>query len=149
MRGLGAVYGDVVAWRIVAFSACALVGVPATWANDGSDGGPSASKQAQPSFSDAWKQITDPGGIRSRLEQAGLQFTFTYYGDALGNLSGGVKQGLGYSGRFGTIVDADLEKLWGGSGAAFPASIHQIHSAAVGATNPQKLLGVSDSSGPR
>jgi hypothetical protein len=72
------VYGDVVAWRIVAFSACALVGVPATWASDGSNGELSASKQAQPSFSDAWKQITDPGGIRSRLEQAGLQFTFTY-----------------------------------------------------------------------
>ncbi len=132
--------GDVAAWRVVAFSASALVGIPATWASDGETSG---SRQAQPSFSDAWKQITDPGGIRSRLEQAGLQFTFTYYGDALGNLSGGVQQGLGYSGRFGAVVDADLEKLVGWSGAAFHASIHQIHGSGLSANNLENLTVVS------
>src|SRR5260370_17775160 len=121
MRGLGAVYGDVVAWRIVAFSVCALVGVPATWANEGSNGEPSASKQAQPSFSDAWKQITDPGGIRSRLEQAGLQLSFTYYGDALGNPSGGVRQGLGSPGRFGPAAGPAPHKHISGSPAPFLA----------------------------
>jgi porin len=142
------VYGHLVAWRIVAFSASALVGVPATWASDGWNLEVSASKQAQPSFSDAWKQITDPGGIRSRLEQAGLQFTFTYYGDALGNLSGGVQQGLGYSGRFGTIVDADLEKLVGWFGAAFHASIHQIHGSGLSANNLENLMVVSGIEAP-
>jgi len=143
-----AVYRDGVAWRIVTFSACALVGGPATWASDGPNGEGSASKQAQPSFFDAWKQITDPGGFRSRLEQAGLQFTFTYYGDALGNLSGGAKQGIGYSGRFGTVVDADFEKLVGWSGAAFHASIHQIHGSGLSANNLENLMVVSGIEAP-
>src|ERR1700730_12728175 len=122
MHGSDAVFGDVVAWRIVVFSACVLVGSPPTWANDGSNLEPSAPMQAQPWFSSAWRQITDPGGLRSRLEQAGLQFTFSYYGDAFGNPSGGVQQGLSYSGRFSTIVDADLEKLVAVSGIGAPTS---------------------------
>src|SRR5882757_2279916 len=142
MRGRVTVLGDVVAWRL-AFSACALIGCQATRAADGSNQEPSAPLQVQSSFSDAWKQITDPGGLRSRLEQAGLQFTFTYYGDALGNLSGGVQQGLGYSGRFGAVVDADLEKLVGWSGAAFHASIHQIHGSGLSANNLENLAVVS------
>ncbi len=148
MRGWGGVYRDGVAWRIVTFSACALVGGPATWASDGPNGEGSASKQAQPSSFDAWKQITDPGGFRSRLEQAGLQFTFTYYGDALGDLSGGAKQGIGYSGRFGIVVDADFEKLVGWSGAAFHASIHQIHGSGLSANNLENLMVVSGIEAP-
>jgi carbohydrate-selective porin OprB len=35
--------------------------------------------------------MTDPGGLRTRLEQEGIQFTFTYYGDLFANPSGGVK----------------------------------------------------------
>jgi porin len=148
MHGLGAVFGDVVAWRIVAFSACVLVGSPPTWANDGSNLEPSAPMQAQPWFSSAWKQITDPGGLRSRLEQAGVQFTLTYYGDALGNPLGGVQQGLSYSGRFSTIVDADLEKLVGWSGATFHASLHQIHGSGLSANNLENLMAVSGIEAP-
>ena len=81
------------------------------------------------------RQITDWGGLRSKLEQDGLKFTFTYYGDAFANPSGGVQQGFGYDGRFGTIIDADLDKLWGWSGATFHASIHQIHGTQFSATN--------------
>src|SRR3981189_873181 len=69
---------------------------------------------------------TDPGGWRSRLEQAGLQFTFTYYGDGFGNPRGGVTQGSGYDGRFVITPDADMEKLAGWSGASLHASIQPV-----------------------
>jgi porin len=89
------------------------------------------------------KRITDPGGLRTRLEQEGIQFTFTYYGDLFANASGGVKRGPGYDGRFGTIIDADLEKLAGWSGAKFHASFHQIHGSEFSAVNLENLMTVS------
>jgi hypothetical protein len=48
--------------------------------------------QPQPSFADLWQAVTQFGGARAPLEEAGVKFTFTYYGDALGNPSGGVYQ---------------------------------------------------------
>ncbi len=104
---------------------------------------PSTGSPTPPSLVDALRQLTDVGGWRSRLERAGLQFTFTYYGDAFGNPSGGVKQGLGYDGRLGAIIDADLEKLAGWSGAKFHASLHLIHGTQFSAVNLQNLAVVS------
>jgi carbohydrate-selective porin OprB len=51
--------------------------------------------QSLPSLPEALRQFTDTGGFRSNLEQAGLQFTFTYYGDGFSNPRGGVTQGTG------------------------------------------------------
>ncbi len=108
----------------------------------------SAPDHGWPSLPAALRRLTDPGGLRSKLEQAGLQFTFTYYGDAFANPSGGVAQGLGYDGRFGAIIDADLEKLAGWSGAIFHASIHQIHGTQFSATNLENLALVSGVEAP-
>jgi porin len=94
------------------------------------------------------RQITDLGGLRSRLEQAGLTFTFTYYGDAFANPAGGLKQGAGYDGRFGIIIDGDIEKLAGWSGAAVHASIHQIHGTQFSAENIDNLMTVSGIEAP-
>jgi porin len=66
-------------------------------------------------------QLTDTVGFRSKLEH------FSYYGDNFANPIGGIRQGLGYDGRFGAVVDADLEKLAGWSGATFRAGILRIH----------------------
>jgi carbohydrate-selective porin OprB len=63
--------------------------------------------------------IDRSGGVRTQLEQAGLKVVFSYYGDALGHPPSGVNQSLGYDGRFGQIVDVDLGKLAGRSGATF------------------------------
>jgi porin len=87
--------------------------------------------------------LAELAGFRSSLEQAGLKFAFTYYGDGLANARGGVSQGLGYAGRFGTIIDADLEKLVGWSGRTFHASFHQIHGTDFSATRLQNLAPVS------
>jgi porin len=55
---------------------------------------------------------------------------------------------LSYSGRFSTIVDADLEKLVGWSGATFHASIHQIHGSGLSANNLDNLMVVSGIEAP-
>jgi porin len=94
------------------------------------------------------RRLTDPRGLRSRLEQAGLKFTFNYYGDAFWNPVGGVKQGQGYDGRFAAIVDADLDKLVGWSGATFHASLHQIHGTQFSATDLQNLALVTGVEAP-
>jgi porin len=93
-------------------------------------------------------QLTDTGGWRSKLEQQGLKLTFSYYGDAFANPIGGVKQGFGYDGRFGTIIDADLENLAGWPGATFHASIHQIHGTQFSAANLDTLMVVSGIEAP-
>ena len=61
----------------------------------------------------------------------GCTFTFSYYGDAFDNPFGGVKQGPGYDSRFAIIMDGDLDKLAGWSGAKFHASIHSIFGNAI------------------
>ena len=118
---------------IVAMAAITLLDEAAAAADNApnKDAAPTPTAQSVP---DALRQLTDPGGWRSRLEQAGLQFKFTYYGDGLANTRGGVSQGLGYAGRFGTIIDADLEKLVGWSGGTFHASIQQIHGSQFSTT---------------
>jgi porin len=120
-----------------------------SWAGDNPGQDPLvASSGTQLSLPDYLKQITDWNGLRSSLEKAGLQLTFTYYGDFFANPTGGVKQGLGYDGRFGTIIDADLEKLVGWSGAAFHASIHQIQGTQFSAYNLDNLMTVSGIEAP-
>jgi porin len=94
------------------------------------------------------RQVTDAGGVRSWLEQAGVKFSFNYYGDAFWNPVGGIKQGQGYDGRFAAIVDADLDKLVGWSGATFHASMHQIHGNQFGATDLGNLAVITGIEAP-
>jgi porin len=140
---------------IVAAGAPALAGCAVARANDAANAQSSAiapspappeissQSSSHASLPELLKRMTDPGDLRTRLEQEGIQFTFTYYGDLFANASGGVKRGPGYDGRFGTIIDADLEKLAGWSGAKFHASFHQIHGSEFSAGNLENLMTVS------
>ena len=110
---------------------------------DDSAGQDGSSKSSEPSLPDDLQQLTDWNGARSKLEQSGIRFIFTYYGDAFANLSGGVTKGAGYDGRFGAIMEADLEKLVGWTGADFHASFHQIHGTQFSATKLDNLMTVS------
>jgi porin len=96
----------------------------------------------------ALRELTDPSGLRTALEQQGLRFTFSYYGDAFANPIGGVTQGPGYDGRFGTIIDADLAKLIGWKGATFHASVHDIFGTQFSAANLDNLMAVSGIEAP-
>jgi porin len=132
--------GRVFRWIGIAF----LVFMPAAPGLAGDD--PSEDQDAWTSLShlpDDLRQLTDFGGERSKLEQAGLQFTFTYYGDAFANPTGGGLQGPGYDGRFATIVDADLAKLVSWSGATFHTSFQEIFGTQFSATHLDNLMNVS------
>ena len=93
-------------------------------------------------------RLTNPDNLRTRLEEAGVQVTFSYYGDLLGNPTGGVRQGLGYDGRLGAIIDSDLEKILGWSGATFHASIHQIHGTSFSENNLESIMLASSVEAP-
>src|ERR1700716_932229 len=96
-----------------------------------------------PSPLDPWIQLGDIENARAALANKGIQFQLIYFGDLLGNPSGGVRQGATYVGRLGLLIDADLEKVLGWSGAAFHASIHQIHGHGLSGNNLDNLLVVS------
>jgi porin len=141
----GAGWRRVVCWRAVGAAFLSIPLLPLLLATTARalDATLSPSLQPQPSFADLWDAVTQFGGVRAPLEEAGVKFTFTYYGDALGNPVGGVYQGMGYSGRFATIVDVDLEKIMGWSGATFHVSEHQIHGPGLSLNNIDNLLIVS------
>jgi porin len=139
----GASMRACVSFRLaVALGTVALLQQPASAAADGQDA------QAPSSLPVLLRDLTDTGGWRSRLEQQGLKFTFSYYGDSFDNPVGGVKQGPGYDGRFGIIMDGDLEKLAGWSGANFHASTHSIFGNQYSATNLDNLMLVSSVEAP-
>ena len=78
------------------------------------------------------------------LERWGVKFAATYIGEALGNPSGGLKQGDLYEGRLNLAVDVDLEKLAGMRQLAFHANLFQIHG---GGLSRGALLNFMDVSG--
>jgi porin len=93
-------------------------------------------------------QMRSLGGLRPALADAGVDITFSYYGELLSNPVGGVRQGLIYEGRLGTLIDADLDKLVGWSGATFHASIHQINGEGLSAGFVENLMLVSGIEAP-
>jgi porin len=118
-------------------------------ANANTSANASATQQpGAPSLPIYLHQLTDIGGLRTQLEKQGLTFTFSYFGDTFGNPSGGVKQGVGYDGRFGIIMDGDLEKLAGWSGGKVHASVHSIFGNQYSATNLDNLMLVSNVEAP-
>jgi porin len=106
---------------------------------------PAALPQSLPAY---LYQLTDIGGLRSKLERQGLTFTFSYYGDAFDNPFGGVKQGPGDDSRFAVIMDGNLEKLAGWSGAKVHASIHGIFGNQFSGANLDNLMLVSNVEAP-
>ncbi|RZN17936.1 carbohydrate porin [Bradyrhizobium sp. Leo121] len=72
----------------------------------------------------------DPTGVRKWLAERGISYGLIYTGEALRNLSGGVRRGGLYEGKLEAFVAADLEKLAGWSGLGFFANAFQIHHTA-------------------
>jgi porin len=130
-------------WFGPAFLACAvLASIPARAIDEQDEKmlpGPSVASSPFAS----WTLLRDVENARADLANKGLQFQLIYFGDLLDNPSGGVRQGATYVGRLGLTVDADLEKILGWNGAAFHASIHQIHGHGLSGNNLDNLLVVS------
>lgn len=105
---------------------------------------------ASPSAGLAADQITaaknfasSQGDPRQTLADWGIQVSGTYIGEALGNLSGGVRTGAIYTGRLDLGTDVDLEKLVGWTGAKFHANAFQIHGDGLSRSYIGNLMLVS------
>jgi len=88
--------------------------------------------------------LADPGGLRSALWERGVKLQLNYVGDLLNNARGGLRRGSAYSGRLELVVDADLEKAAGWSGAAAHANAYQIHGSGLTRSFLGNLMPVSN-----
>jgi porin len=124
---------------IAVFTCTVLLSAPAR-AIDGQDQKALSPPSDAASPLDSWTRPRDMENARAAFAKLGLQFQLIYFGEVLGNPSGGVRQGTIYDGRIGFLVDADLEKVLGWSGATFHASIHQINGRGLSGNNLDNLL---------
>lgn len=85
----------------------------------------------------AWRQLSEP------LARYGIQPTLTYIGDALADVSGGVRRGAVYQGHLELAVDADLQRLFGWSGAKFHANAFNTHGDGLSREYVGNLMTVS------
>jgi porin len=84
-----------------------------------------------------------PKDPRQALADAGIQFSATYIGEALANVSGGVRAGQIYTGRLDLGTTIDLEKVTGWTGATFHANMFQIHGDGLSRSYIGNLMLVS------
>jgi porin len=80
-----------------------------------------------PSIATSLPQNGDADGSRAWLAQHGFTYGLSYYGEVMGNPSGGFSQGTIYDGRAKIVVDLDLEKIIGWKGLSFHGNAYQIH----------------------
>jgi porin len=78
------------------------------------------------------------GGLRTTLEDKGIEVEATYTGESLGVPSGGLRQGITYEGLLDVAVEADLEALAGWTGGKAQVRAFQIHD---GGRNAAELVG--------
>lgn len=83
------------------------------------------------------------GLVPNPWTRQGIKFTLSYVGDALANVSGGIRRGGGYEGRLNAAVDLDLAKLAGWQALSFHANVFQIHGRELSRNDIGNLLAVS------
>lgn len=77
-----------------------------------------------------WEQNTltgDWGGLRTELEQAGVEFGLQEQSELWGNMLGGLHRGVTYDGLTTPSLKLNLDTLLGWSGATFFVDAFQIH----------------------
>lgn len=122
-------------------AAAVVAGLAAVWAScAGAQEAPPppAQETANPHAGDIWTRDVlsgDWGGQRSAWENQGFQFGFNYIGEFLGNPTGGTRTGAIYEGRLEMLVNLDLEKIAGWSGATIHANAYQIHGRGLSAND--------------
>src|SRR5687768_598752 len=87
----------------MAFLAAAALGIP----------------QDPPGFWERGTLLGETGGVRPALAEHGVTTTLAFTGEVLSNVSGGLERDTGAGLLLDWIIDADLEKSLGWSGAAF------------------------------
>ena len=67
------------------------------------------------------------GDLKKSLLEQGFDLRLNYTGEVFGNPSGGVKRETIYDGLFEMVLNSDLDKIIGLSGATFHVNAYQIH----------------------
>ena len=102
-----------------------------------------ANPGALPSIQSSLGPYGDPGGVRSFLSSAGVEYSLTYIAEGLGGVDGGLRRGAVYQGRLDLQVDVNLETLLGLKGATLHANAYQIHGRGLSRTVVGNLLTAS------
>lgn len=84
-------------------------------------------RQPEPGFWVRGNMSGDWGGARDDLSHRGIGLGFEYTGEFFSNVSGGIRTGTVYQGRFEMAAGLDLEKLAGWQGGTVFANAYQIH----------------------
>ncbi|MEA2922031.1 MAG: porin [Bradyrhizobium sp.] len=100
-------------------------------------------KPADPDTGESTVEERTLGILPNPLARYGVKFAATYIGEAMGNVSGGLKQGTIYDGRLNLAVDVDLQKLAGLEQLTFHANMFQIHGDGLSRNNLQNTFVVS------
>jgi porin len=138
--------------RHLAVLLCALVALerPADGQESATPADQSASPApaASPHEGDFWTRDAltgNWGGLRSKLEDKGIDIDADTIDEVLGNPSGGTRQGAIYEGRLELIATVDLAKTLGWTGATAHANAYQIRGRGLSANNlGNNLATVSD-----
>jgi porin len=86
----------------------------------------------------------DVAGVRKSLGSNGIGIGATYYGEVLGNPSGGIKQGTHYDGLLDVYVGIDFQRMAGWQGLCFHANGYQIHGTSISAQDLGSIASVSN-----
>jgi porin len=100
-------------------------------------------KPADPDTGQSTVEETTLGLLPNPFQKYGVKFAATYIGEALGNASGGLKQGAIYEGRLNLAIDVDLQRLLGLQQLTFHANMFQIHGDGLSRSNLRNFMVVS------
>jgi porin len=81
-------------------------------------------------------------GVRSWLEERGVTPTVTFLSDALGNPTGGRRQGFTTGNNLGLDLNFDLEKLGGPKGGSFQLSLSERFGSSLSANDIGNVFNV-------
>lgn len=94
-------------------------------------GGPAQAQsftvEPMPSISSSLPNEGDPGGMRRWLRDHGVTYGWILTSEVLGNLSGGLRRGAIFDGKFEGLLGIDFEKLAGWQGLTLFSNFFQIH----------------------
>lgn len=88
--------------------------------------------------------FADPGGLRAALWTKGIKFQLNSIEEVLGDVSGGARRGAIEEGRLELVVDVDLAKALGWTGAALHANAYEIHGSGLSRNYVDNLETVSN-----
>jgi carbohydrate-selective porin OprB len=97
-----------------------MAAVPAHAEDKGPAGTP------DPSIATSFPGIANPLGLRPALAARGITYGINDVAEVLGNPSGGMREGTIFDNRLELVIDADLSKLAGWSGATVHVNAYRI-----------------------